>query len=70
MLGGHDPDAAVAVLKPLLTQQGCRCLGEATFLFGVARLAQFRPDGIRNRAAAEAFAIAGDQDHSVCDLAA
>ncbi len=64
-LGKHDPDTAVAVLEPLLTQPGCRCLGEAAFLLGVARLAQFQPDGIRRRAAAEAFAIAAAQDHSV-----
>lgn len=65
LLGRHDPDAAVAVLEPLLTQQDCRCLGEAAFLLGVARLAQFQPDGIRQRAAAEAFAIAAKQEHSV-----
>lgn len=64
-LGKHDSDTAVAVLEPLLTQPGCRCLGEAAFLLGVARLAQCQPDGIRRRAAAEAFAIAAAQDHSV-----
>jgi hypothetical protein len=70
LLDAPDPDAAIAVLEPLLTQEGCRCRGEAAFLLGLARLAQDRPDGVRHRAAAEAFAIAADQEHSVYASAA
>jgi hypothetical protein len=65
LLNRRDPDAAVTVLEPLVAQPDCRCRGEAAFLLGVARLTQFQPDGIRRRAAAEAFAIAARQEHSV-----
>lgn len=64
-LSEYEPDAAVGLLEPLLTKRDCRCLGEAAFLLGVARLAQPEPEETRHRAAAEAFAVAAEQRHSV-----
>jgi hypothetical protein len=60
-----QPDVAVELLEPLLAEPGCRCLAEAAFLLGVARLAQSQPEGLRRRAAAEAFAIAAEQENAV-----
>lgn len=70
LLGRHDIDEAIAVLEPLVEAEDCPCRVEAAFLLGVARLAQFRPEGIRRRGAAAAFTVAAAGGNPVYSPAA
>ncbi|MGH4007558.1 MAG: hypothetical protein ACRDTH_05215 [Pseudonocardiaceae bacterium] len=70
LLGERDLEGAIAVLEPLIDTEDCPCRVEAAFLLGVVRLAQAVPDGIRRRAAADAFAIAAAGGNPVYSPAA
>ncbi len=70
LLGERDLDGAVAVLEPLVDTADCPCRVEAAYLLGVVRLAQAVPDGVRRRAAADAFAVAAAGGNPVYSPAA
>ena len=70
LIGEHDLEGAIAALEPLVNTEDCACRVEAAFLLGVACLAQARPEGIRRRAAADAFAVAAAGENPVYSPAA
>ena len=70
LLGERDLEGAVTVLEPLVDTEDCACRVEAAFLLGVVRLAQAIPDGMRRRAAADAFAVAAEGGNPVYSPAA
>ncbi|MGH3814728.1 MAG: hypothetical protein ACRDUV_20165 [Pseudonocardiaceae bacterium] len=70
LLGERDLEGAVAILEPLVDTADCPCRVEAAFLLGVVRLTQAVPNGVRRRAAADAFAVAAAGGNPVYSPAA